>query len=63
MIQVTVKTRTSLRRKRNDNRYSTKSTCSTGAREKNKKNLPVTVRAYQPRYNLRSPEAGMYVVW
>jgi len=28
---------------------------------KTQKNLPVMVRDYQPRSNLRSPEVGMYI--
>jgi hypothetical protein len=62
MIQVTVKTRTSLKRKRNDNHYSTKSIRSKGVSDKHTKNLPVMVRDYQPRSSLRSPEVGMYIL-
>jgi len=61
MIEVTVKIRTSLKIERNDNHYSTKFIHSTGAGDKNTKNLPVMVRDYQPRSNLRSPEVGPYI--
>jgi hypothetical protein len=29
--------------------------------DKNTKNLPAVVRDYQPRSNLTTPEAGMYI--
>jgi hypothetical protein len=56
-----VKTRTSLKIERNYNHYSTKSIHSTGVSDKNTKKLPVMVRDYQQRSNLRSPEVGTYI--
>jgi hypothetical protein len=62
MIQVKVKTRTSLIRKRNDNQIAQNpSTVQMWVTKTQKKNLPVMVRDYRPRSNLVSPEVELYI--